>query len=350
MTARRTSSCASTTRQSGRAWLGEAAEHVTTAAPWTSGKPLTTLNIALTADGLSALGVAPATLETFAPEFRRGMAARAKLLGDVGLAAPASWEPAFGTGEAHVLLDRQRADARRPRARDEEAARRGARRARREDRQRAARRAARRARASTSASPTASRSPRSPARPRTRPRAAGSRRRTGAGARSRPASSCSATPTRTRSSTAGGACRRARRPARAQRRRTWCGASCTRTSRCGGARSARPPRAGPDGDERKLAAKVVGRWPDGAPLVTHPNAAPTTFDPAAPGANDFRYGDDLDGRRCPLGAHIRRSNPRDALGHDGRAEHAPPDDPARHAVRRRRCPTACCRTTAPSAG
>ena len=67
----------------------------------------------------------------------------------------------------------------------------------------------------------------------------------------------------------------------------------------------------------RLAAKVVGRWPNGAPLSTHPNGAGGEFDAGAPGANDFRYGDDLGGLRCPLGAHIRRSNPRDALGHDG---------------------------------
>ncbi|MGH2943848.1 MAG: Dyp-type peroxidase, partial [Solirubrobacteraceae bacterium] len=73
-----------------------------------------------------------------------------------------------------------------------------------------------------------------------------------------------------------------------------------------------------DGDERKLAAKVVGRWQDGTPIVSHPDAPDPAFDAAAPGANDFRYGEDLDGRRCPLGAHIRRSNPRDALGNGGK--------------------------------
>src|SRR6202012_1247806 len=30
----------------------------------------------------------------------------------------------------------------------------------------------------------------------------------------------------------------------------------------------------PDGDERKLLAKIVGRWPNGAPLVTAPGAEP----------------------------------------------------------------------------
>ena len=68
------------------------------------------------------------------------------------------------------------------------------------------------------------------------------------------------------------------------------------------------------GDEHKLAAKVVGRWEDGTPLVTHPDKPDPNFDPAARGANDFRYDSDLDGMRCPIGAHIRRSNPRDALG------------------------------------
>ena len=69
----------------------------------------------------------------------------------------------------------------------------------------------------------------------------------------------------------------------------------------------------PYGDARKLAAKVVGRWQDGTPLETHPHGPDPEFDPAAPGANDFRYRHDRDGRRCPLGAHVRRSNPRDAL-------------------------------------
>jgi Dyp-type peroxidase family len=67
------------------------------------------------------------------------------------------------------------------------------------------------------------------------------------------------------------------------------------------------------GGMEKLAAKVVGRWRDGTPL----SLSPETPDPRWRGANDFRYADDADGRRCPLGAHIRRANPRDALGHDG---------------------------------
>jgi deferrochelatase/peroxidase EfeB len=74
-----------------------------------------------------------------------------------------------------------------------------------------------------------------------------------------------------------------------------------------------------DGDAAKLAAKIVGRWTNGTPLVLSPDAPDPDFDPRTPGGNDFRYADvDQDGRRCPLGSHIRRSNPRDALGWEGR--------------------------------
>ena len=73
-----------------------------------------------------------------------------------------------------------------------------------------------------------------------------------------------------------------------------------------------------DGDHEKLAAKVVGRWRNGAPLVTWPDAPPPgDFDAKQPGVNAFGYADDdRDGHRCPVGAHIRRSNPRDGLGFD----------------------------------
>lgn len=59
-----------------------------------------------------------------------------------------------------------------------------------------------------------------------------------------------------------------------------------------------------------LAARMVGRWPSGAPLVLSPDRD----DPALAGANDFGYlPRDPYGERCPIGAHIRRTNPRDSL-------------------------------------
>jgi len=62
------------------------------------------------------------------------------------------------------------------------------------------------------------------------------------------------------------------------------------------------------------AAKMVGRWQNGAPLATVPNQ-PAHMNVLFPTSGDnFRYvRDDADGSRCPIGAHVRRSNPRDAL-------------------------------------
>lgn len=66
-------------------------------------------------------------------------------------------------------------------------------------------------------------------------------------------------------------------------------------------------------EERLLAAKMVGRWPSGAPLALSPDADDPDLgaDPAR--NNSFGYREDLRGFKCPAGAHARRANPRDAL-------------------------------------
>src|SRR4051794_23607363 len=57
-----------------------------------------------------------------------------------------------------------------------------------------------------------------------------------------------------------------------------------------------------------LAAKLLGRWRDGTPLVLSPDHP----DPALAASNDFGYvPQDADGRRCPFSSHIRVVNPRD---------------------------------------
>ena len=45
-----------------------------------------------------------ASLDSFAPEFRQGMAARAAELGDVGESDPVHWEKPLGTPDVHVAL------------------------------------------------------------------------------------------------------------------------------------------------------------------------------------------------------------------------------------------------------
>ncbi|MFD4608876.1 Dyp-type peroxidase [Streptomyces sp. NPDC058440] len=67
-------------------------------------------------------------------------------------------------------------------------------------------------------------------------------------------------------------------------------------------------------EEELLAAKMVGRWRSGAPLVLAPDRDDPELAADPTRANDFTYRqDDPAGLRCPMGAHIRRMNPRDAL-------------------------------------
>jgi Dyp-type peroxidase family len=61
----------------------------------------------------------------------------------------------------------------------------------------------------------------------------------------------------------------------------------------------------------ELAAKIVGRWRDGTPVAQMPVEPDIASNRRR--ANDFRYEDDGYGFGCPLGAHVRRANPRDAL-------------------------------------
>lgn len=91
------------------------------------------------------------------------------------------------------------------------------------------------------------------------------------------------------------------------------------------------PSASPSLAGSQLAAKMIGRWPSGAPVELYPDADP------GPGnaANAFLFkgdGDD-DGHACPVWAHIRKVNPRDETTPGG-AE----DDPARHRMIRRGIP------------
>lgn len=95
-----------------RRWLRETIPDITTAADktseqlshWTTG-----LNLALTWSGLKALGLPAAALETFPAEFREGMPSRADILGDAGESAPEAWEFGGTSGparqeELHLML------------------------------------------------------------------------------------------------------------------------------------------------------------------------------------------------------------------------------------------------------
>lgn len=80
--------------------------------------------------------------------------------------------------------------------------------------------------------------------------------------------------------------------------------------RYAGQATRRPDGSGDPRALTALAAKMVGRWPSGAPLVETPDRD----DPRLGNDNGFGYyHTDPLGLACPLGAHIRRVNPRDSL-------------------------------------
>lgn len=86
---------------------------VPTAAHPMNAQPETWVSVSLTYEGLRALGVPGRSLSTFAWEFRQGMAARAKTLGDIGENSPEHWERPLGTREVHVVLTALSPDSRR---------------------------------------------------------------------------------------------------------------------------------------------------------------------------------------------------------------------------------------------
>jgi Dyp-type peroxidase family len=75
-----------------------------------------------------------------------------------------------------------------------------------------------------------------------------------------------------------------------------------------------------------LAARAVGRWRSGAAVGHHPDSEPSVK-PGSPEDNQISYADDQDGHKTPLFAHIRKMNPRDALG--GAANQPAAVDPRR---------------------
>ncbi|MBX3192389.1 MAG: hypothetical protein KF819_35690 [Labilithrix sp.] len=67
-----------------------------------------------------------------------------------------------------------------------------------------------------------------------------------------------------------------------------------------------------------LASRMVGRWPSGAPVIGYADADPGRN---AADENDFGFAsEDRLGHVCPIGSHIRRTNPRDDMIDFGKEE------------------------------
>ncbi|MBF6467343.1 peroxidase [Nocardia beijingensis] len=102
----------------GRAWLSSMADRVASAADTrrSVGADRRWVTVAFTWTGLRALGVPEQSLATFPEEFRQGMAARADILGDTGMNHPEHWEGGLAGNNLHAIAilfardDAERAD------------------------------------------------------------------------------------------------------------------------------------------------------------------------------------------------------------------------------------------------
>ena len=91
---------------SGRAWLAGILDKVGTAQAVRAASEIDMrwVTVAFTWNGLRALGVGEASLATFPEEFRQGMAARAEVLGDTGANHPDHWVGGLASPDLHAII------------------------------------------------------------------------------------------------------------------------------------------------------------------------------------------------------------------------------------------------------
>ena len=90
----------------GRAWLSAVLEKVQSSAEVRASveKDNRWVTVAFTWNGLRALGVDEASLGTFPEEFRQGMVARAEMLGDTGVNHPNNWTDKTASQDLHAIV------------------------------------------------------------------------------------------------------------------------------------------------------------------------------------------------------------------------------------------------------
>jgi Dyp-type peroxidase family len=284
-------------RERARRWLSDRVGEITTAVSWRE-PPAHTLNVALTFAGLGALGVPDGVLSKFPEPFREGMQARCDTLGDVGSSHPEHWEP--GLKSPHVLVTVMARERAGRDARGEEL-RAGAEAAGLEVAAYELTNALRDEKEHFGFRDGISQ-------PSIRDPKAGPWRRTSFDPPVAP------------------------------------GEFVLGYEDEGGTTPPAPPGLGfngsymvvrkleqdvrgfsdflleEGGDDKKewLAAKILGRWRDGSPLVLTPQQPDPDRAADLAWLNEFTYALDPAGFSCPIGAHIRRANPRDALDPDMR--------------------------------
>ena len=259
------------------------------------------ITVAFTYQGLEALGVPQDSLDSFSPEFRQGMAARAGVLGDVGESAPANWERPLGTGDVHVAVaalspDTARLEGVLDRARRAHEEVPGVELIWRQDCYQLPTGRTSFGFKDGIGQPAVEGSGMPPTNSKERPLKAGE--------------IILGYPDET------GDLAPMPSPDVLGRNGTYVVFRKLHT-RVAAYRQYLRARAASRDEELLLGAKMIGRWQSGAPLaVTAEHDDPELgADPRR--NNDFLYGDDPRGFKCPAGAHARRANPRDALDDEG---------------------------------
>jgi Dyp-type peroxidase family len=255
------------------------------------------LAVALSFQGLRALGVPEESLATFPPEFRQGMAARAAELGDMGESAPGNWEEPLGSGDVHLMLALLAPDA-----------------ARLEGVVLLARDALRNLpgvvliwQQEVSAAPDQRE-------PFGFKDSIGQPAIEGTGI---PGTNPREAPLKAGEFVLGyedetGSLPPMPQPEVLGRNGSYVAFRKLHT-RVAVFRQYVHDRAANRAEERWLAAKFVGRWPSGAPLALAPDGDDPELAADPERNNAFMYGDDPRGLKCPVGAHVRRVNARDSV-------------------------------------
>lgn len=261
----------------------------------------TSLTVAFTYHGLEALGVPQTSLDTFAPEFRQGMAARAEILGDTGESAPDQWEQPLGTDDVHVAIavlssDEELLEAAAEKARVAQAELPGVDLIWRQDCYQLATGRTSFGFKDGIGQPAVEGSGRPATDPRERPLRAGE--------------IILGYPDET------GELPPMPVPDVLGRNGTYVVFRKLHT-KVAAYRSYLRARAATRAEEDLLGAKMVGRWQSGAPLAVSPDVDDPELGGDPRRNNDFGFGDDPRGFKCPVGAHARRANPRDALDGEG---------------------------------
>jgi Dyp-type peroxidase family len=253
--------------------------------------------VALTHQGLGALGVPQESLDSFPLPFRQGMAARAEVLGDVGESDPAQWERPFGTPDVHLVLSVLSSDETR------------------------LNRALEQARAANQETPGVEVIWQQEVHQLPTGRTSFGFRDgishpsiEGSGI---PGSNPQEAPVKAGEFILGYPDETGNLPPMPQpevlgRNGTYLAVRKLHTKVAAWRQYLRANSANPE-QEALLGAKMVGRWPSGAPLALSPDHDDAELGADPSRNNDFLYRKDDDrGFKCPAGAHVRRVNPRDA--------------------------------------